>query len=114
MTIPDYESLMMPVLNVLADGKQRSLASIRDQIAKTLGVTDEERKECLPSGPKKFDNRVGWARQYLLKAGLIEKVERGVFVITEAGLAVIDEGHKRIDRHYLMKYPSFRRYMNKD
>jgi restriction system protein len=75
MTIPDYQSLMLPVLLASADGEVR-VRDIVDRLAETLGLTPEERGELLPSGRQSlFNNRVHWAKTFLGKAGLIESTD---------------------------------------
>jgi restriction system protein len=74
MAIPDYQSVMLPLLRVASDGKEHTKSEAVESIAVELNLTDEERKELLPSGRQAtFDNRVGWANTYLKKAGLLEK-----------------------------------------
>jgi restriction system protein len=90
MAIPDYQSLMLPVLLESADGEVR-VRDIVDHLAETLGLTPEERGELLPSGKQiLFYNRVQWAKTFLGKAGLIESTRRGYFKITPRGQKVID------------------------
>ncbi len=88
--IPDYQNLMLPLLKILRDGQEHSLSEVIETLANELQLTDEDRKELLPSGKQaKFDNRVGWARTYLKKAGLLESTGRGKFCITERGLELL-------------------------
>lgn len=71
--IPDYQSLMLPLLQSISDQKEYKMSIVADTLAKIFKVTDEERKELLPSGKDEiFDNRVGWAKTYLKKAELLE------------------------------------------
>jgi restriction system protein len=73
MAIPDYQSVMLPLLRLAADGREHSVRSAIEQLADEFRLTEEERKELLPSGGQAtFDNRVGWARTYMKKAGLLE------------------------------------------
>jgi restriction system protein len=84
MSIPGYQSLMLPLLKHTSDGKERSLSSIVDALAAEYKLTDSERRELLPSGSQfPFANRVGWARTYLKKAGLLSAPRRGFVQITE-------------------------------
>ena len=86
MTIPDYQTVMLPLLRVGADGQEHSLREAIESLANEFGLSDEERKELLPSGGQAtFDNRVGWARTYMKKAGLLESPRRGYFRITDRG-----------------------------
>lgn len=71
--IPDYESLMLPILNALSDKMDHSFGEVVQKLSSEFRLTDEEKKELLPSGTTfVFSNRVGWARTYLKKAGLID------------------------------------------
>ena len=75
MAIPDYQSLMMPLLQIAADGHEHSLRETVEQLASQFRLTTEERAQPLPSrGQPIFENRVGWARTYLVKAGLLESL----------------------------------------
>ena len=69
MAVPDYQSFMLPVLKISSDGQQHSLGEVAENLALHFKLTDEDRKELLPSGrPAKFENRVGWAVKYLKKS----------------------------------------------
>jgi restriction system protein len=108
MAVPDFQSLMLPLMEFAADGQEHSLRETRDFLAKALGVTDEERKELLPSGRQAvFDNRVAWAKTYLQQAGLLTSTRRGYFKITERGLGVLAEKPARIEIRFLDRYPEF-------
>jgi restriction system protein len=77
MAIPDYQSVMLPPLRYAADGQEHSVREVIEESADQFRLTDEERKELLPSGRQAtFDNRVGWARTYMKKAGLLESPRR--------------------------------------
>ena len=87
MAIPDYQSCMLPLLKFYADGQEHSFREAVEAIAKEFNLTESEHREMLPSGQQEvFDNRVGWARTYMKKAGLIEMPKRGVNRITKRGL----------------------------
>jgi restriction system protein len=89
MAIPDFQSMMLPLLQLASDGQEHSLSEAADALAGYFELPDEETKELLPSGKQsKFDNRVGWARTYLKQAGLLESTGRGLFRITDRGLDV--------------------------
>ncbi|MFQ5631502.1 MAG: winged helix-turn-helix domain-containing protein, partial [bacterium] len=108
MPIPDYQSIMLPLLKHLGDGKVRSTQETLDVLAEKFDLSEEERKELLPSGQQPiFTNRVGWAKLYLRKAGLIEASERGQYKITYEGLNVLRQNPDRIDNRFLSKYPGF-------
>jgi restriction system protein len=76
MPIPDFQSLMLPLLELAADGREHSLSEARDALAARLGVSEEERAELLPSGRPIYDNRVAWAKTYLQQAGLLNSSRR--------------------------------------
>lgn len=78
MAIPDYQALMLPLLRALADGEEHHINDLTADLAARFRLTAEEERELLPSGKQPvFRNRVGWARTYLKKAGLVESVARG-------------------------------------
>jgi restriction system protein len=108
MPIPDYQSFMLPILKLASDGKEKSLAEIRDELAPILNISDEERKQLLPSGKQTvFDNRTAWACIYLLNAGLLQRPKRGSYQITERGHSVLKEKPEKITTKFLEKYPEF-------
>jgi restriction system protein len=108
MPIPDFQSIMLPLLKYLGDGKEHHIRDTIEGLALEFGLTPEERKELLPSGQQYiFDNRVGWARTYMKKAGLIESTRRGYFKITERGLKVLEERPEEINIPFLKKFPEF-------
>jgi len=118
MTIPDYQTLMLPLLQFLADGKEHVIAEAIDDLSDKYGLSAAERQQLLPSGKQSvIRNRVGWARTYMKQAGLIEYVRRGCFRISERGKKVLSEKPDRIDVHYLERFPefiSFRERRNKE
>ena len=86
MSIPDFQALMRPLLDLHADGREHLNRDLVNTLAQQLALTEEQRREMLPSGRAKlFDNRVGWAKTYLANAGLIESPRRAVSVITQRG-----------------------------
>lgn len=108
MPIPDYQSLMKPFLDVIADGRDYRFADVVGELADRLGLTDEEREQMLPSGRRSlFYDRVSWAKTYLAKARLIESSGRGLLRITERGRVAIRERPDRIDNNYLMQFSEF-------
>lgn len=110
MAIPDYQSLMLPVLEVAAQGEAR-VPSAAARIADRLGISEDERDQMLPSGKQKLlHNRVHWAKFYLNKAGLIDSPRRGAFTITAAGSELLQSSPQRIDVETLKKYPAFAEY----
>ncbi|MEW5883242.1 MAG: restriction endonuclease [Armatimonadota bacterium] len=114
MPIPDYQTLMLPLLRFAADGQEHSLRETIESLAVEFSLTPEERKQLLPSGRQEvFDNRVGWARTYLKKAGLLDTTRRSHFVISERGRQVLAEGRSRIDSKYLERFDEFREFRNR-
>jgi len=109
--IPDFQTLMLPFLELLADKKEHSLQNLLSQICNNFNLTNEERKELLPSGNQEIiNNRVGWARTYLKKAKLIDSPKRASFIITEQGEKVLASKPKRIDIQFLQKLPEFKEW----
>ncbi len=81
--IPDYQSIMLPLLRHISDSKEHKMRDVTDRLAEQLGVTEEERKELLPSGAAPvFYNRTAWAKTYLKKAGLIDSPKQNVYTTT--------------------------------
>jgi restriction system protein len=111
MSVPDYQSLMLPLLEALADGREHDVRELRDTIAQRLGVPDADREELLPSGKQPvYDNRIGWAKTYLDKAALLQTVRRGVYQITDRGRTVVAERPARVDVTYLSRFPEFEEF----
>lgn len=108
MAIPDFQSIMAPLLNFASDNREHSLRETIEALADKFGLSDEERKELLPSGRQAtFDNRVGWARTYLTKAGLLVSTRRGYFRITERGHDVLRSNPSYINIAFLKRFPEF-------
>lgn len=111
MTIPDYQSLMLPLLQLAADGKEHALRDAVEAVSDRLQLTDAERAELLPSGTARvIASRIGWARTYLKQAGLLDSPRRGVLRITPAGQALLAQTPARIDNTMLDEYESFRAF----
>jgi len=108
MTIPDYQTLMLPLLRLTGDEAEHSLPEAVEALAKQFHLTDEDRAALLPSGQQPiFHNRVGWARTYMKKAGLLESPRRGRFKITPRGLEVLRHPPEGINGAFLNQYPEF-------
>lgn len=113
MAVPDYQSIMLPLLEISADGKEHRLSEVIETLAGQFNLTDQERKELLPSGRQaKFDNRVGWARTYMKKAGLLESTGRGKLRITQRGIDVLKSNPENINSNYLKRFPEFLEFQN--
>jgi restriction system protein len=107
MPVPDFQTLMLPVLQAFADGAE-TVSECLPILRKTFDINDEEAAELLPSGQMTFlRNRAGWARTYLAKAGLLSSPRRGIHKITDLGLKVLAERPQRIDGKYLDRFPAF-------
>ena len=108
MAIPGYQSIMLPLLKFAGDRQEHSLRETIEALADEFDLTDEERRELLPSGQQSiFDNRVGWARTYLKKAGLLISTRRGYYQITERGVAVLKQNPPEITASFLKQFPEF-------
>lgn len=108
MTIPGFLDITLPLLRVAADGEEHLLRETVEQFSDRFDLTKEERNELLPSGREAtFHNRVGWARTYMKKAGLLESTRRGHFRITQRGRDVLEQSPERIDIGFLDQYPEF-------
>ncbi|TRZ52963.1 restriction endonuclease [bacterium] len=109
MAVPDYQSLMLPLLRFVEAKKDEiSTGEAVEVIAKELGLTDDELKEMLPSGIQfTFTNRIGWATTYMKKAGLLEATRRGHFRITSRGQELLKKQPKAINVKLLKQYPEF-------
>jgi restriction system protein len=106
MSIPDFQSIMLPLLELASDGKEHKLSETITHLAAHFQLTDTERKELLPSGKQaRFDNRVGWAVTYLKKASLLAYPARGRLQITPRGLDILTQKPSRIDVKYLKQFP---------
>jgi restriction system protein len=113
MAVPDYQSLMLPVLKAAANGEVR-ISDVVTSLADQLGLSEENRAELLPSGRQRtFDNRVHWARTYLVKAGLLESTRRGHITITDRGRQALASNPDRIDIHYLSQFPEFQDFRSR-
>jgi restriction system protein len=108
MGIPDYQSLMFPLLKRTADGQEHLFPTLVEDLAAEFKLTDSERRQLLPSsGQVVFNNRVGWARTYMKKAGLLSAPKRGVVQITKRGLQILKDNPKRVDNKVLREFPEF-------
>lgn len=108
MAIPDFQTCMLPLLRFSADGKEYQLKDAAQRLAQDFKLTPEELNEFLPSGQQPvFINRIGWARSYMKKAGLLANPRRGYFQITPRGQTVLKEAPAQINIKYLERFPEF-------
>ncbi|MGY2795256.1 restriction system protein [Thermostichus sp. MS-CIW-36] len=109
MAVPDYQSLMLPLLQFAARKETEiSTSEAVEVLAKELGLTEDDLREMLPSGVQPtFVNRVGWAATYMKKAGLLETTRRGFYQITDRGRDLLEKQPKTINVELLRQYPEF-------
>jgi len=111
--IPDFQSIMLPVLELLGDKEEHTLHEMKTKISDKFDLSEEERKELLPSGSQVIiNNRISWVRTYLKKAGLLESPKRGTFVITKRGIETLNSKPEKINIAYLEKLPKFKEWRN--
>ena len=107
MTIPDFQTLMLPVLRIARDREVR-VGDAVDALAEEFALSADEKAELLPSGRQaRFANRVHWAKSYLGKAGLLELTRRAHFRATQRGREVLSNPPDRIDIRFLEQFPEF-------
>lgn len=114
MSIPDYQTLMRPVLEVLESVEEQSVKDISLELAKLFSLTNEQLEELLPSGRAKvFNNRVGWAITYLKKAGALHSNKRGVYSITNRGRELLKDSSSYIGVNDLKRFDAFREFKDR-
>ena len=116
MPIPDFQSLMLPVLKALSGGSETPISEVRNRVAAAEGLTPEDVRELLPSGKQPvFTNRIAWAVAHMSHAGLVEKVRRGVYRLTAEGERLLVQAPTRIDLKVLSNYSAYAEWrMGKD
>src|SRR5436305_9283801 len=108
MSVPDFQSLMLPMLKIAGDGNEHTTSEVVEMVAQHLGLSEIDRNEMLPSGKqRKFDNRVNWTKTYLQKALLLSSTGRSRFRITERGIKALKENPPSINIKYLNQFPEF-------
>ena len=106
--IPDYQSIMLPLLEFISDGKEYKMRNVTDELALKFAVSEAEQKELLPSGVAPvFYNRTAWAKTYLKKAGLIESPKQGIVIISKRGLDVLKQKPNLINVKFLKQFSEF-------
>lgn len=106
--IPDYQTVMLPLLRLLANGEELAMSKAVEAIAAEFSLSAEERQALLPSGTSTvIGSRVGWARTYLKKAGLVDSPERGFVRITPRGTTTLRSKPARVDVKLLEQFPEF-------
>ena len=108
VAIPDFQTLMRPLLELHADGGEKTQEELREWLARRFELTEEDLAERLPSGTARtFVNRVAWASTHMKEAGLLNKPRRGISRITERGLNVLGDHTERIDMSVLEQFPEY-------
>jgi restriction system protein len=111
VAVPDFQTLMRPVLVAIDGSEPKSNAEIRDVVGPVLGVTDDDRLLMLPSGKQAlFTNRVAWAITHMSQAGLLDRPQRGRYLLSDRGRAVLKEHPQRVDMSVLAHYPEYREF----
>jgi restriction system protein len=111
MPVPDFQSFFRPLLEFSSDGADHSMKEARDALALSMRMTEADLRESLPSGIQtKFDNRVAWAKTYLLQAGALDSPKRGYFRITERGREILKRNTGKIDNTVLNQFPEFKEF----
>lgn len=112
MAIPDYQECMLPLLELAAKQPQLMMKDAVEELSRHFNLSDEERRQLLPSGSQRIiTNRIGWAKTYLKKAGLLVSSRRGVVELSLEGKAVLAERPTRIDRSFLTQFASFQEFV---
>ena len=108
MAVPDFQSLMLPSLKAFAGGGEPTLTQVRERVAAAEGLAADDVREMLPSGRQAvFVNRVSWAVIYMERAGLLERVRRGLYRLTPEGKRLLSRKPSRIHLNLLGEYPDF-------
>ena len=108
MPVPDYQSLMLPALKALYGSAETPISDVRASVAVAEGLTPEDVRELLPNSPQSvFTNRISWAVMYMMRAGLVERVRRGIYRLTAEGERLLDQTPPRIDNKLLGNYPAY-------
>jgi restriction system protein len=112
MAVPDFQSILLPLLKLSADGKEHTVPETEEKLADILNLTKEDREEMLPSGTqRRFVNRLAWTKVHLSKAGLIMSPRRSVYKITQRGLDALKENPDKINMGYLKQFEEYREFI---
>lgn len=111
MTVPDFQSIMLPLMQLASDGNEHSFRESVEYLAKFFKLSEDDRKELLPSGQMRlFDNRVGWTKTHLLKAGLLESPRRSIFQITTRGKEVLSHKPLQSNSKFLKQFSEYQTF----
>ena len=112
MSIPDYQTLMLPLLQVVKDGNTYKISEIKEILAKEFQLSPDERRELLPSGTQRvFDNRIAWAKTYLFKAKLLDVPKRAHIKISQRGINVLAQSPAFINGAFLKQFQEFNEFI---
>ena len=107
MTVPDYQTLMLPLLRLTQDGEDHKVSALVESLADVYDLSEEDRDKRFATDQRVIYNRTHWAATYLVKAGLLTRAIRGSVLITDRGRAVLSQPPERIDVKFLKQYPEF-------
>ena len=111
MAVPDFQSLMRPLLVALGDGQDHTIAAIRADLAERFSLSQVDIDRLIPSGRvTTFQNRVGWATTYLYRTKLIDRPKRAIYRITDRGRQVLDQHPDRVDLKVLSQFEEFEEF----
>lgn len=113
MSIPDYQTIMLPLLEYASDGKEHASREPVVPLTVRFALSVEEQQTLVPSGKPMFADRVAWALSYLRSAGLLQSTRRGYFRITERGLSLLNTRPARVDNRLLAQYPEFQEFLER-
>ena len=112
MAVPKYHEFMKPLLELLGDGREHKIQTVYTDLAQHFKLSEADKAEYIPSGKQPlYHNRIGWAKTYLVKAGLAESKKRAVIQITDLGRSTLIENPPEINQQYLMKFPKFNEFI---
>ena len=112
MNIPDFQTVMLPIMEIAADNNIYPMRDLVNILIDKYGLSDEEKKELLPSGKQTvFENRIGWAKTHLKKAGLLVYPKRGCIKITERGLSLLNNKPEKIDMGTLKQFDEYNEFI---
>lgn len=111
--IPDYQTLMRPVLES-ALTEPRNISDVVEDMAIHFDLTYDERAHMLPSGKQTtIANRTHWARSYLKQAGLVRNIRRGWFELTERGREIALDKDIEVNSKFLEQFDDFQDFRNR-
>ena len=115
MTLPNYQEIYKPLLEILSSKQEYKTAVIYELVKDKFNLTDAERSELLPSGNMvAINNRCLWSLFYLKKAGLVKNTRRGIYQITESGFEFFKKSYAKIDNSVLLQIPDFNEFLSKN